>query len=85
MEFFLLPAFLDAEHEQRRFDHVEDERFWGVYELLAAKLPDREEGGLYKFLNEWAAATNQNELRNRYELARRRRGPNRHNPSPLRR
>jgi hypothetical protein len=73
MEFFLLPAFLDSEHEERRLDHIEDERFAGVYDLLAVHLPDAHEQELYCFLNEWAANTNQNELRNRYELARRRR------------
>ena len=76
MEFFLVPAFLGPEHKQRRLDHIEDQRFWGVYELLAVQLPDAEERELYSFLNERAATTNQNELRNRYELARRRRvGP----------
>jgi HEAT repeat protein len=73
MEFFLVPAFLGAEHKQRRLDQIEDERFWGVYELLAVQLPAAEERELYSFLNEWAASNNQNELRNRYELARRKR------------
>jgi len=73
MDFFSAPAFLGPEQKQRRFDHIQDERFWGVYNLLAAQLPDAEERELYAFLNEWAAKANQNELRNRYELARRRR------------
>jgi hypothetical protein len=70
MEFFLLPAFMDQKHKKRRFDHIEDERFWGVYELLAVQLSSDEEQELYQFLNKQAAKTNQNELRNRYELAR---------------
>lgn len=73
MEFFLAPAFLGSKNKQRRIDHIEDERFLGVYELLAVQLPDADEKELYTFLNDWAANTNQNELRNRYELARRKR------------
>ena len=61
MDFFLLPAFLGEEQKERRFDNIEDERFLGVYELLAERLPNNEECELYAFLNDWAANTNQNE------------------------
>jgi HEAT repeat protein len=73
MEFILLSAFLGSEHKDRRINHIEDERFWGVYELLAVHLPASDELELYAWLNDWAANTNANELRNRYEIARRRR------------
>jgi hypothetical protein len=73
MEFFLLPALLERKHRDRRFVHFEDDRFWGVYELMAERLPEKEESELYTSINQWAADKNQNELRNRYELARRRR------------
>jgi hypothetical protein len=73
MEFFLLPAFFASDKKERRFSHVDDERFWGVYDLLATELNEENEQELYKFLNKHAADTNQNELRNRYEQPRRRR------------
>jgi HEAT repeat protein len=74
MEFFLLPAFMGA-NSARRQEHDQDERFWGVYELLAVRLPDDEEFKLYQFLIEKAADTNKNDLQNRYTLARRFRRP----------
>jgi hypothetical protein len=72
MEFFLLPAFMGTNKERRKTD-AKDPRFWGVYDLLAMHLNEKEELELYKFLNELAANTNENELRNRYEISRRRR------------
>ena len=74
MEFFLLPAFMGA-GSARRQEHDGDEQFWGVYELLAARLPDEEEEALHQFLVERAADTNRNDLLNRYTLARRLRAP----------
>lgn len=76
MEFFLYPAFGTSTQRARRLNQIEDERFWGVYELLAQHLPGAAEDELYAFLNEWSATTNQNDLRNRYELARKRRKRN---------
>jgi HEAT repeat protein len=68
MEFFLLPAFM--EDRARREEHYLDEQFWGVYELLAVRLPPAEGKRLHQFLIERAADTNRNELLNRYTLAR---------------
>jgi hypothetical protein len=73
MEFFLLPAFM--EDRARREEHFLDEHFWGVYELLAVRLPDEEEEPLHQFLIERAADTNRYELLNRYTLARHLRAP----------
>jgi hypothetical protein len=69
MEFFLLPAFM--EDRARREEHYLDEQFWGVYELLAVRLPDEEEEHLHQFLVEQAALTNKNDILNRYTVARR--------------
>jgi hypothetical protein len=71
MEYFLLPAFSGSKHRNRRIENVEDIRFWGVYELLATRLDIHEEAELYAWLNEFAADKNSNDLRNRYEIARR--------------
>ena len=71
MEFFLLPAFMDEEKSARKYDHVQDGQFIGVYELLAVRLPDKEEENLQQFLIGWAADTNESELLNRYTRARR--------------
>jgi hypothetical protein len=71
MEFFLLPAFMDRGQGARRREHATEERFWGVYELLASRLPDSEEADLNQFLIDQAADTNRNELLNRYTIARR--------------
>lgn len=70
MEFCLLPAFM-GEHAERQRQHVADEAFFGVYDLLALRLPDDEELELWKFLAENAADTRRNELLNRYTIARR--------------
>ncbi|MEM5300062.1 HEAT repeat domain-containing protein [Burkholderia sp. JPY481] len=70
MEFCLLPAF-NSEHGERQRQHVADEAFFGVYELLALKLPDDEELTFWTFLVEKAADTRRNELLNRYTVARR--------------
>ena len=84
MDFFLLPAFLDEEKSARRYEHAQDERFSGVYELLAVWLPDNEAAKLHGSLMAKAADTNQNDLLNRYALARRaRRGPIVHSTPPL--
>jgi HEAT repeat protein len=70
MEFFLLPAFM-GENSKRRQEHDLDEQFWGLYELLAVRLPEAEEQNLRDFLMERAADTERNELLNRYTVARR--------------
>ncbi|MBN3788814.1 HEAT repeat domain-containing protein [Burkholderia sp. Ac-20353] len=70
MEFCLLPAFM-GEHVERQRQHVGNEAFFGVYDLLALRLPDDEERELWKFLAENAADTRRNELLNRYTIARR--------------
>lgn len=53
-------------------------RQFGVYELLAVRLPDDEEAPLQRFLIEWAADSHRNDLLNRYTVARRRRPSLRH-------
>ena len=70
MEYSVLPLFLD-EHTKYRQEHIEDEFFFGVYELLALTLSDEEEKKLWLFLIQHAADTKRNVLLNRYTIARR--------------
>jgi hypothetical protein len=73
MFYFMLPALLGHKRKSRREKHIRDERFFGVYELLAVELADNDEQQLYRAINASAADTNAGELRNRYERARRQR------------
>jgi len=73
MDYLMLPAFRHEHGWELQVRHYRDSRFWGVYELLARGLPAKDETRLYEFLNEAAAEENENELRNRYERARRKR------------
>ncbi len=65
MNFFMVPAFLDP-HADRRMKHVGDEPFGGVYDLLAIELPLAKAEELQRFLVDWSATTNENELLNRF-------------------
>jgi hypothetical protein len=71
-DFFLVPAF-QGDHCNRRFQQVKEERFGGVYELLAVRLPLYEARELHKYLVDWAAKTENNALLNRYTRAMKRR------------
>jgi len=73
MFYFMLPALVGPARQNRREQHIPDERFLGIYELLAVELSDSDEEMLYIAINAYAADSNENELRNRYERARRRR------------
>jgi hypothetical protein len=71
-DFFLVPAFCGV-HADRRSEKVMDERFGGVYGLLAVRLPLKEAKALQNYLVDWAAQTNNNGLLNRYTRAMKRR------------
>jgi hypothetical protein len=71
-DFFLVPAFC-GDHLARRIEQVKEERFGGVYELLAVRLSLKEAQELHKYLVDWAAQTNNNGLLNRYTRAMKRR------------
>ena len=71
-DFFLVPAFCGV-HAERRIEKVKDERFGGVYVLLALRLLLKEAQELHNFLVDWAAQTNHNDLLNRYTRAMKRR------------
>jgi HEAT repeat protein len=67
-DFFLVPAFR-GDHSNRRIEQVKEERFSGVYELMAVRLPLNEAQELHKYLVDWAAQTENNGLLNRYTRA----------------
>ena len=73
-DFFILPAFTPPEAKKRRKEYVSDERFWGVYELLAGspEFDAKDEEEFYRFLNRNAVSGKSvpPELRGRYETAR---------------